>query len=606
MKPDNKAGGPWLYALGLVPVIWFALLIAPAISGGLSEIVNALPAAMNHPFKIVWCEDSVKTVLIFIAAYGLGIGIYLSSRRNYRRGEEHGSAKWGDPRAVNKKYRDRDLFKNRIFTQHVRMGLDGRKHRRNLNTLVVGGSGAGKSRFYAKVNICQCNTSFFILDCKGELLRDCGGLLERMGYEIKVVDLLNMEKSHCYNPFAYLKSDNDVQKMVTNLFKATTPKGSQSNDPFWDTAASMLLMALVFYLWYEAPEDEKNFPMVMEMLRAGEVREDDDSYQSPLDELFDRLEMRSPDHIAVKYYKDYRSGSAKTLKSIQITLASRLEKFNLSSVAALTATDELDLSSLGEKKVALFALIPDNDASFNFLVSLLYASTFQELFYSADRVHGGSLTTPVHFLMDEFANVSLPDDFDKLLATMRSRNISVSIIIQNIAQLKALFEKQWESIIGNCDEFLYLGGNETSTHKLISENYLGKSTLWLDTYGKSTGHSGSYSTNNQITGRELMTPDEVRMLDNNLALLFIRGEAPLMDEKYDLLKHPNIKYTTDGGAPVYAHGGTENAVADMVIGRLTPGDLANIQEPETLYELLSDEDMENIFQFKEDTQNETV
>lgn len=606
MKPDNKAGGPWLYALGLVPVIWFALLIAPAISGGLSEIVNALPAAMNHPFKIVWCEDSVKTVLIFIAAYGLGIGIYLSSRRNYRRGEEHGSAKWGDPRAVNKKYRDKDPIKNRIFTQHVRMGLDGRKHRRNLNTLVVGGSGAGKSRFYAKVNICQCNTSFFILDCKGELLRDCGGLLERMGYEIKVVDLLNMEKSHCYNPFAYLKSDNDVQKMVTNLFKATTPKGSQSNDPFWDTAASMLLMALVFYLWYEAPEDEKNFPMVMEMLRAGEVREDDDSYQSPLDELFDRLEMRSPDHIAVKYYKDYRSGSAKTLKSIQITLASRLEKFNLSSVAALTATDELDLSSLGEKKVALFALIPDNDASFNFLVSLLYASTFQELFYSADRVHGGSLPTPVHFLMDEFANVSLPDDFDKLLATMRSRNISVSIIIQNIAQLKALFEKQWESIIGNCDEFLYLGGNETSTHKLISENYLGKSTLWLDTYGKSTGHSGSYSTNNQITGRELMTPDEVRMLDNNLALLFIRGEAPLMDEKYDLLKHPNIKYTTDGGAAAFTHGGTENAVADMTIGRLTPGDLANIQEPETLYELLSDEDMENIFQFKEEKQNETV
>lgn len=606
MKPDNKAGGPWLYALGLVPVIWFALLIAPAISGGLSEIVNALPAAMNNPFKIVWCEDSVKTVLIFIAAYGLGIGIYLSSRRNYRRGEEHGSAKWGDPRAVNKKYRDKDPIKNRIFTQHVRMGLDGRKHRRNLNTLVVGGSGAGKSRFYGKVNICQCNTSLFVLDCKGELLRDCGGLLERMGYEIKVVDLLNMEKSHCYNPFAYLKSDNDVQKMVTNLFKATTPKGSQSNDPFWDTAASMLLMALVFYLWYEAPEDEKNFPMVMEMLRAGEVREDDDSYQSPLDELFDRLEMRSPDHIAVKYYKDYRSGSAKTLKSIQITLASRLEKFNLSSVAALTATDELDLSSLGEKKVALFALIPDNDASFNFLVSLLYASTFQELFYSADRIHGGSLPVPVHFLMDEFANVSLPDDFDKLLATMRSRNISVSIIIQNIAQLKALFEKQWESIIGNCDEFLYLGGNETSTHKLISENYLGKSTLWLDTYGKSTGHSGSYSTNNQITGRELMTPDEVRMLDNNLALLFIRGEAPLMDEKYDLLKHPNIKYTTDGGAPVYSHGGTENAVADMVIDRLTPGDLANIQEPETLYELLSDEDMENIFQFKEEKQNEAV
>lgn len=447
---------------------------------------------------------------------------------------------------------------------------------------------------------------YFDMQRESDRLRDCGGLLERQGYEIKVVDLLNMNKSHCYNPFAYLKNDNDVQKMVTNLFKATTPKGSQSNDPFWDTAASMLLMALVFYLHYEAPEDEKNFPMVMEMLRAGEVREDDDSYQSPLDELFERLEMRSPDHIAVKYYKDYRSGSAKTLKSIQITLASRLEKFNLSSVAALTATDELELASLGEKKVALFALIPDNDASFNFLVSLLYASTFQELFYSADRVHGGSLPVPVHFLMDEFANVSLPDDFDKLLATMRSRNISVSIIIQNIAQLKALYEKQWESIMGNCDEFLYLGGNESSTHKLISESYLGKSTLWLDTYGKSTGHSGSYSTNNQITGRELMTPDEVRMLDNRLALLFIRGEPPLMDEKYELLKHPNVKYTTDGGAPAYAHGGTENAVAGLTISRLTPGDLANLKEPDVTCELLSDEDMEKIFQFKEEKQNETV
>ena len=595
MKPDNKTGGPWLYALGLIPAVWLALLIAPSLSGGLSEILEALPAAMNHPFQIAWCEDSVKTVLIFIAAYGLGIGIYLSSRRNYRRGEEHGSAKWGDPRAVNRKYRDKNPFQNRIFTQHVRMGLDGKKHRRTLNTLVCGGSGAGKSRFYAKVNICQANTSFFILDCKGELLRDCGGLLERQGYEIKVVDLLNMNKSHCYNPFAYLKNDNDVQKMVTNLFKATTPKGSQSNDPFWDTAASMLLMALVFYLHYEAPEDEKNFPMVMEMLRAGEVREDDDSYQSPLDELFERLEMRSPDHIAVKYYKDYRSGSAKTLKSIQITLASRLEKFNLSSVAALTATDELELASLGEKKVALFALIPDNDASFNFLVSLLYASTFQELFYSADRVHGGSLPVPVHFLMDEFANVSLPDDFDKLLATMRSRNISVSIIIQNIAQLKALYEKQWESIMGNCDEFLYLGGNESSTHKLISESYLGKSTLWLDTYGKSTGHSGSYSTNNQITGRELMTPDEVRMLDNRYALLFIRGERPVMDEKYDILKHPNIALTEDGGAAPYEHGGTEHAVATLSLAGIPTQDIPDMEETEPDYELLSDEDIEALF-----------
>ena len=595
MKPDNKAGGPWLYALGLVPVIWFALLIAPAISGGLSEIVSALPAAMNNPFKIVWCEDSVKTVLIFIAAYGLGIGIYLSSRRNYRRGEEHGSAKWGDPRAVNKKYRDRDLFKNRIFTQHVRMGLDGRKHRRNLNTLVVGGSGAGKSRFYAKVNICQCNTSFFILDCKGELLRDCGGLLERMGYEIKVVDLLNMEKSHCYNPFVYLRDDNDVQRLVTNLFKSTTPKGSQSNDPFWDTAASMLLLALIFYLKYEAPPDEQNFPMVMEMLRAADVREDCDEYTSPLDELFERLEMREPDHIAVKYYKDYHSGSAKTLKSIQITLAARLEKFNLSSLAALTATDELDLPSLGEKKVALFALIPDNDTSFNFLVSILYTQLFQQLFYLADHKYGGSLPVPVHFLMDEFSNVSLPEDFSKILAVMRSRNVYVSIILQNVAALKALFEKEWESILGNCDEFLYLGGNETSTHKLISESYLGKSTIDTNTYGKSSGRNGNYSTNYQISGRELLTPDEVRMLDNRYALLFIRGERPVMDEKYDILKHPNIALTEDGGAAPYQHGGTENAVATLSFAGAAAETISAPNEPIPDYELLSDEDIEALF-----------
>lgn len=414
-----------------------------------------------------------------------------------------------------------------------------------------------------------------------------------------------MSRSHCYNPFVYLRDDNDVQRLVTNLFKATTPKGSQSNDPFWDTAASMLLLSLIFFLHYEAPDDEKNFTMVMEMLRAAEVREDDDGYQSPLDELFERLEMRDPNHIAVKYYKDYRSGSAKTLKSIQITLAARLEKFNLSSLSALTATDELDLPSLGEKKVALFALIPDNDTSFNFLVSLLYTQIFQQLFYLADHKYGGSLPVPVHFVMDEFSNVSLPDDFSKILAVMRSRSVFVSIILQNIAALKALFEKEWESILGNCDQLLYLGGNETSTHKLISESYLGKSTLWLDTYGKSTGHSGSYSTNNQITGRELLMPDEVRMLDNRYALLFIRGERPIMDEKFEILKHPNVGLTTDGKAQPYQHGGTENAVATLT---LTNSGLSS-SSPDKLADsnlsILSDEDIAAIFHMnKEDEQNE--
>lgn len=593
MKRENN---PLVLCLfGILPVVWLGLLLAPAAHGGLPEIVARFPAVMNDPFHIELCGDSLKTVLVLLCAYGLAVGVILSSRRNYRRGEEHGSAKWGSARTVNRKYRAAEPEDNKIFTQNVRMGLDGRKHRRNLNTVVVGGSGAGKTRFYAKSNLCQANTSFTVLDPKGELLRSTGHLLRQKGYEVRVLDLLNMEKSHCYNPFVYLRDDNDVQRLVTNLFKSTTPKGSQSNDPFWDTAASMLLLALIFYLKYEAPPDEQNFPMVMEMLRAADVREDCDEYTSPLDELFERLEMREPDHIAVKYYKGYHSGSAKTLKSIQITLAARLEKFNLSSLAALTATDELDLPSLGEKKVALFALIPDNDTSFNFLVSILYTQLFQQLFYLADHKYGGSLPVPVHFLMDEFSNVSLPEDFSKILAVMRSRNVYASIILQNVAALKALLEKEWESILGNCDEFLYLGGNETSTHKLISESYLGKSTIDTNTYGKSSGRNGNYSTNYQISGRDLLTPDEVRMLDNRYALLFIRGERPVMDEKYDILKHPNIALTEDGGAAPYEHGGTENAVAALSFAGAAAETLFEFNEPIPDYELLSDEDIEALF-----------
>jgi len=476
MKRDSPKQTFLLSMFGLIPVVWAALLAAPHLSGGLPDILQNLTAALNNPLQISWCEDSLKTVLFFIAAYGLGIGIYLSTRKNKRPREEHGSAKWGEASVVNRKYADRHFTQNKLLTQNVRIGFDGRKHRRNINTLICGGSGAGKTRFFAKPNAMNCNTSMVILDPKGEIARDTGHLLKAKGMDVKVLDLINMYRSHCYNPFVYLKEDNDIQRLVTNLFKSTTPKGSQTQDPFWDTAASMLLLALVFYLKYEAPLDEQNFTMVMEMLRAGDVHEDDDSYLSPLDELYERLEMRNPDHIAIKYYRDYRSGSAKTLKSIQITLAARLEKFNLESLAALTITDELDLERIGEKKTALFIIIPDNDSSFNFLVSILYTQLFQQLFYAADHKHGGALPVHVHFLMDEFANVSLPDDFDKILSVMRSRGVSVSIILQNMAQLKALFEKQWESIVGNCDEFLYLGGNEQSTHKYVSE-LLGKETL---------------------------------------------------------------------------------------------------------------------------------
>lgn len=586
MRRDETARSSLiLFAVFLIPVVWAALLTAPSLSGGLPEILANLTKAMDNPFDIRWVDDTPKCILLFIAAYGMGIGIYLSTKRNYRRREEHGSARWGGAAAVNKKYRDKDPQKNKILTQNVRIGLDGRKHKRNLNVLVVGGSGSGKTRFYAKPNVMQANTSFVVLDPKGEILRDTGNLLKANGYEIKVLDLINMHLSHCYNPFAYLKDDKDVLKLVTNLIRNTTPKGSNTNDPFWERSETALLEALILYLLYEAPKEEQNFPMVMEMIAAAEVREDDETYQSPLDELFERLEMREPEHLAVKQYNIFKLAAGKTAKSILIGLGVRLEKFNLSSLAGITTVDEMELSSIGEKKTALFAVIPDNDSSFNFIVGMLYTQLFQSLMYLADYKYGGRLPVHVHFVMDEFANVALPDEFDKLLSTMRSREISVSIILQNLAQLKALFKDTWESIVGNCDEFLYLGGNEQSTHKYVSE-LLGKETIDTNTYGLSRGRNGSYSTNYQQSGRELLTPDEVRMLDNRFALLFIRGERAVMDEKYDILKHPNLKLTVDGGSQPFRHGGAENALDWKAVALNEEGD----------YELLSEEELEAMLQ----------
>ena len=598
MREDERKITKGLYLIGVIPIIWIALLIAPYTNGGLIDIIKNIGIALSNPLKISFVDNSIKTIVILLLIYILSILLYESNRKKYRRGEENGSAKWGKVKELNKKYKQPNNY-NKILTKNVSIGINGKEHRRNVNVLVIGGSGAGKTYSYCKPNVMQCATSYVILDPKGEIVRDTSYLLEKKGYEVKILDLINMEKSHCYNPFVYIKTDNDVQKLATNLFKSTTPKGSTTNDPFWDTAASMLLLALIFYLKYEAPPEELNFVMVMELLRAGDVKEDDDDYVSPLDMLFNRLETRNPEHIALKYYRSYHSGSAKTLKSIQVTLASRLEKFNLESMAQLTQTDELDLQSLGEKKVALFAIIPDNDTSFNFLVSILYTQLFQQLFYLADYKYKGSLPIHVHFVMDEFANVSLPDDFDKILSVMRSREVSVSIILQNLAQLKALFEKQWESIVGNCDEFLYLGGNEQSTHKYVSE-LLGKETIDTNSYGRSYGSHGSYSKNDQIAGRELLTPDEIRMLDNNYALLFIRGERPVKDLKFNLKEHFNSIYTPIGNKNVkpYIHGGTENAIGTISFNLDNiEVDTEKIVDLETInydFELLSDEEIENI------------
>lgn len=588
--------------IGVVPIVWIALLIAPYAEGNIIEIFNHLEEAFQNPLDIKIVENSARVVLIFLLLFAMAIGIYLSSMRNYRRGEEHGSAKWGDAKTLNSKYAKRPYSDNKILTQNVRIGYDGRKHRRNLNTLVIGGSGAGKTRFFCKPNILQAENSMVLLDPKGELVSSTGNMLRELGYDVKVLDLINMERSHCYNPFVYLKSDNDVQRLVTNLFKATTPKGATSNDPFWDTAAQMLLHALIFYLMYEAPEEEQNFSMVMDMLREGEVDEEDNT-PSALDYLFFDLRKVNPSHIALKYYDAYRTGSAKTLKSIQITLASRLEKFNLESLAKLTITDELELSTLGEKKTALFAIIPDNDTSFNFLISILYTQLFQQLFACADQKYGGRLPVHVHFIMDEFANVSLPDDFDKILSVMRSREVSVSIILQNLAQLKALFEKQWESIVGNCDEFVYLGGNEQATHKYVSE-LLGKETIDTNTFNRSYGSKGSYTKNENLQGRELLTPDEVRLLDNRYALLFIRGERPVKDLKYDIMKHPRVSLTADGKGEPYIHG--EADAVTLTFDYLGVSEAAEQEAPqgESSVELYTQDDIDELIskmQKKEET-----
>lgn len=570
----------WLAGL---PVIWWvAILLADAIQPGrnLFELMEVLTEKLNHPFQFHYTEYTIKSMLVCTLLYAAGIGIFYSSQKNYRRGEEHGSARWGDARQICKKYSQKPYSQNILLTQNFRISLDTHKHRRCLNILVVGGSGAGKSRGFALPNIMQCCCSMVITDPKAELLRKTGGLLEKKGYEVRVFDLINPDTSFCYNPFEYVHDDKDVLRLISNLIQNTTPKGSQSSDPFWEKSETALLQALMLYLLHEAPPEEQNFAMIMEMLGSAQVKEEDEDYESPLDILFDRLEMRDPDSIAVKQYHIYKQAAGKTAKSILISVGVRLAAFNLPQIAKLTNTDELDLSSMGERKVALFCCIPDADTSLNYLVGMIYSQLFQTLYYMADRVHGGALPVPVNCIMDEFPNVSLPNEFEKILATCRSRSIYCSIIIQNMSQLKALFKDSWESLVGNCDEFLYLGGNEKETHKYVSE-LLGKETIDTNTYGQTKGKSGSYSTNFQQSGRELLQPDEVRMLDNQNALLFIRGERPILDAKYDLMKHPNIRYTEDGGAGPFNYAKAPLAHDDFMFDETRCDD----------YELLLDEDI---------------
>ena len=553
MKKQQDSGIlPWV--LLAVPVLWAAAIMAYAYEDGMNlfDLLGRFTVLMEYPFAIGWTAHTPKFMLIGLLLYGCAAALFLSTKENRRPGEEHGSARWGSPRQLCAKYRDKDPMQNTILTQNVRMGLNGKKHRRNLLQIVIGGSGAGKTRFFCKPNLMQANCSFLVTDPKGEMLRAVAPLLIQRGYVIKVFDLIDPANSDAFNPFPYIRDDKDAMKLVHNLIRNTTPKNASNNDPFWEKSEIALDTALILYLLHEAPPEEQNFEMVMYMIENGGAREDSDDFQSPLDLLFEALEEEDPSHIAVREYKIFKQAAGKTAKSILLSAAVRLSAFIIPEIVGITTRDDMELGLMGDRKQAVFAIIPDNDGTFNYLVGMLYTCAFQALYYQADKVHQGALPVPVRLMMDEFCNVSLPDDFGKLQATMRSRNIMSTIVLQNISALKALFKDDWEGLMGNADTLVYLGGNEQSTHKYISE-MLGKETLDTRNRSISKGSHGSSSTSYQQTGRELLTPDEVRAMDNAYAIVFIRGERPVIDKKYDILKHPNIKLTEDGGAAPYIH-----------------------------------------------------
>ncbi len=545
---------PIAWAILCLPVVYFAMVTASVYIPGenIFALLERISTMVRRPDLLRWTAYTPRFLLVFLLLYGGGVLLYYADHENRRPGEEYGSAKWGNARELNKRYADRD-GKNVILTKRVSIGLDGYKHRRNLNILVVGGSGSGKTRFFCKPGIMSVNCSYLIVDPKGEMLRSTGYLLKEEGYDIKVFDLIHPRQSDGYNPFTYIRDDPDVLKLMDNLVKNTTPPKGASNDPFWEKAEIALDSALMLYLLYEAPAEEQNFEMLMFMLECARVMEEDEQYQSPLDLLFQTLEERDPSHIAVREYKVYKQAAGKTAKSILVTASVRLAAFIFPQYAAMMQTDEMDFASMGERKRAIFCVIPVNDGSMNYLVSMLLTQCFQQLYLRADERYNGRLPMPVRVIQDEWANVAQPDSYPKVLATCRSYNIGINIIVQNIQSIKALYKDEWEGIIGNCDTLLFLGGGNEPTSLEFVSKLLGKETVHTRTRGQTKGRSGSSSMNFQQTGRDLMTPDEIRMLPTNDALLFIRGEKPVRDKKYNIKKHPNVRRTADGRAKPYIH-----------------------------------------------------
>jgi len=595
LKTTKKKPSIPLIIIGALLAAYAGYLLNGAWHQGIEfgDFVNNMTQVLSYPLRDYYNESTLKAVIIFEIIFAMVMLMYYTSQRTMMPGREYGTARLATPKEINKVIKDKDDGKNRILSQNVRMSLDTRLTKLNNNVLIIGGSGSGKTFYEVKPNLMQRNSSFIITDPKGEILRSEGEMLKANGYNVKVINLLEMDKSDCYNPFVYLREETDVVKLVTNIMSNTTPKNATSSDPFWDKAEGLFLQSLFYYVWLETPIAKRNMATVMELIGKAEVTEKDKP--SELDKQMSFLEHTSPlgaNHPAVKQYKKCMRGAGDTIRSIIISANSRLAKLENKQVLRLLSKDDLNLAELGtgvsndgHTKTALFCVIPDSDKSYNFIIGMLYTQIFQELYYQADFNYGGRLPIHVTFMLDEFANVALPDDYCSLLSTMRSREISSVIIIQNLAQIKALFKDTWETIPGNCDTLVYLGGNEQSTHEYVSK-LLGKATIDKKSTGESRGRQGSSSRNFDVLGREIMTADEVRKMDNSKCLIFIRGLDPVLDKKYFTPKHPIFSQTADGDGKPYEY---VNKTEDHFIG-----------QP---YELLNEQGVEHFVKMKENGEN---
>ena len=493
-----------------------------------------------HPTDII-IGIGVAALIKFIV-YSKG-----KNAKKFRQGKEYGSARWGTRKDI-EPYMDEKFQNNILLTQTERLTMNGRpanpKYARNKNVLVIGGSGSGKTRFYVKPNLMQMHSSYCVTDPKGTIVLECGKMLEDNGYEIKILNTINFKKSMKYNPFAYIRSEKDILKLVQTIIANTKGEGEKAGEDFWVKAEKLYYTALIGYIWYEAPREEKNFATLLDMIDASEVREDDETYMNPIDRLFEALEKKEPTHFAVKQYKKYKLAAGKTAKSILISCGARLAPFDIRELRELMSEDELELDTLGDRKTALFVIISDTDDTFNFVVSIMYSQLFNLLCDKADDVYGGRLPVHVRCLLDEFANIGLIPKFEKLIATIRSREISASIILQAQSQLKAIYKDNADTIVGNCDSTLFLGGKEKTTLKELSET-LGKETIDLYNTSETRSNQKSFGLNYQKTGKELMSQDEITVMDGGKCIFQLRGVRPFLSDKFDITKHKNYKLLED-------------------------------------------------------------